>query len=104
MQDNSQAKPAPGPVRFYRYYVTNGAVKARIWYSLDNHVSGRPVVTLYSKDYGYGLGAIIPQGYKNDTDGMTDYFDKGLVRLFEDHPLYAAARARAEADRAKAAA
>lgn len=27
---------------------------------------------------------------------MTDYFDKGHVDLLEGHPLYAAARARAE--------
>ena len=29
---------------------------------------------------------------------MTDYFDKGRVVLFEDHPLYATARQRAEAE------
>lgn len=83
-------------VKFNRYYVTNGVVKARIWYSLDNHVSGRKVVTLYAKDYSRELGAIISAGYENDTDSQTDYFEKGRVRLFEDHPLYAAARAKAE--------
>ena len=35
-------------------------------------------------------------GDGNDTDTMTDYFDKGRVVLFEDHILYAKARERAE--------
>jgi hypothetical protein len=88
--------PVPQSIKFQRYYVTNGAVKARVWYSLDNNVSGRPVVTIYAKDYDRKLGVIIPSGYENDTDYQSDYFDKGRVRLFEDHPLYSAARARAE--------
>jgi len=91
-------------IKFNRHYVTNGALKARIWYSLDNHVSGRRVVTLYAKDYERTLGAIIPSGYENDTDYQSDYFDKGRVRLFEDHPLYGVARARAEAIAAQKAA
>lgn len=91
-------------IKFQRYYVTDGTVKARVWYSLDNHVSGRKVVTLYAKDYDRKLGVVIPNGYENNTDFQADYFDHGLVRLFEDHPLYPAARARAEQIRAEASA
>lgn len=83
-------------VKFQKHYVTNGTVKARVWYSLDNRTDGRRCVTLYSKDYGHALAQVVPNGYQNDSDMMTDYFDKGRVRLFEDHPLYIAARARAE--------
>lgn len=83
-------------VKFQKHYVTNGSVKARVWYGLDNRTDGRRCVTLYSKDYGHQLAEVIPTGYENDSDMMTDYFDKGRVRLFENHPLYAAARARAE--------
>ena len=83
-------------IRFNRYHVTNGTTKARIHYSLDNHISGRPCVTLYAKDYDNALGCVIPAEYQNDTDIQMDYFDKGHVRLFAEHPLYAAARAKAE--------
>lgn len=85
-------------IKFMKHYVTDGAIKARVFYSLDNRADLRKVVTIYSKDYGHQLGALIPDGYENDTDYMTDYFDKGAVRLFESHPLYAAARQRAEAN------
>ena len=85
-------------VKFQKFYVTNGIEKARVFYSLDNRTDGRPCVTIYDKDYGHALGRIFSgDEYQNDTDTMTDYFDKGTVRLFEGHPLYAAARQRAEA-------
>lgn len=90
-------------VKFLQHKVTDGTNTARVWYSLNNHVSGRNVVTIYAKDYARDLGKIeaLSGAYKNDTDYGTDYFDKGLVRLFEDHPLYAAAKARAELNIAK---
>jgi len=92
-------------VKFQKYYVTDGQVKARVFYTLDNRGDGRKCVTLYAKDYGHDLGRIFAGGeYENRTDTMTDYFDHGTVRLFEDHPLYAAARARAEAIEAERAA
>lgn len=85
-------------VKFMKHCVVKGQVRARVWYSLDNRADGRKVVTIYSKDYGHELGAIFSgDEYENRTDTMTDYFDKGTARLFEGHPLYAAARARAEA-------
>jgi len=84
-------------IKFNRYYVTNGTTKARVSYSLDNHVNGLRCVTLYAKDYSDALGVIFRDIYVNETDFQTDYFDKGRVRMFEDHPCYAAARARAEA-------
>lgn len=84
-------------LKFNKYHVTDGTVKARVFYSLDNRSDGRKVVTLYARDYDRSLGELFAEEYKNDTDTMTDYFDKGRVRLFEDHPSYAAARVRAEA-------
>lgn len=88
-------------VKFLLHYVTNGTTKARVQYSLDNHVSERPCVTLYAKNYDRSLGKVFSEGYVNDSDLMTDYFDKGRVRLFEDHPLYNDARAAAEKKHAK---
>jgi hypothetical protein len=81
-------------IRFQKFYVTDGTVKARVWYSATAVVDGRPCVTLYAKDYDRNLGKIFPAIYENDTDVMTDYFDKGRVRIFADNPLYAAALAR----------
>jgi hypothetical protein len=83
-------------IKFNKHHVTNGAIKARVHYSLDNRCDGRPCVTLYAKDYDHLLGKVIPEGWQNETDIYTDYFDKGHVILFEDSPLYAQARARAE--------
>jgi hypothetical protein len=89
---------ASATVKFRKYYVSKGAEKARVHYSVDNRTDGRKCVTLYAKDYGHALSRVLgPDVYKNDTDYQTDYFDKGRAVLFEDHPLYAAARARAEA-------
>ncbi len=91
-------------IKFNAFHVTNGTAKARVHYSLDGRTDGRPCVTLYSQDYGYTLRDIIPEGYRNDTDTMTDYFDKGHVNLFPESPLYAAARKRAEEVKASRAA
>ena len=84
-------------MKFNKHHVTDGTTKARVFYSLDNRVDGRKAVTLYAKDYDNALGKLFGDSYKNDTDSMTDYFDEGRAVLFEDHPNYAAARARAEA-------
>jgi hypothetical protein len=82
-------------VKFKKFYVTDGTVKAKISYSLDNH-RDKKCVTLYEKDYERNLGIIFPEIYANDTDYMTDYFDKGRVIIFEDHPLYNEVRPLAE--------
>lgn len=83
-------------MKFMKHYVTDGVTKARVHYSLDNRNDGRKVVTLYAKDYLHQLRSMFGAAYENDTDIGTDYFEKGIVRLFEGHELYAAARARAE--------
>ena len=88
-------------IRFMKHYVTDGTIKARVWYSLDNRTDGRKCVTLYAKNYGHELGAMLPGEYENNTDMMTDYFDKGKVRLFENSPFYTAARKRAESNEAR---
>lgn len=85
-------------IRFNKHHVTDGITKSRVFYSLDNRVDGRKCVTLYAKDYDHNLGHVFESAYENDTDSQTDYFEKGTVRLFEGHPMYAAARVRAEAN------
>lgn len=94
-KDGFSKEPAAA-LKFNKHHITNGVLKARVWYTLDNRTDGRKVVTIYSKDYGNELGQLFSDEYENRTDTMTDLFDKGTVRLFQDHPLYAAARTRAE--------
>lgn len=89
----------PAALKFNMHHITNGVLKARVWYALDNRTDGQKVVTIYSKDYGNELGQLFSDEYENRTDTMTDLFDKGTVRLFEDHPLYSAARTRAESNK-----
>lgn len=86
-------------IKFNKYHVLDTATgkKARIHYSLDNHISGRKVVTLYAKSCLEPLADVLPSATSNDSDYPTDYVQADIARLFEDHPLYAAARARASA-------
>jgi hypothetical protein len=88
-------------IKFNKYNVTDTETKnkERVFYALDNRTDKRPCVTLYSKDYGYGLYRLFGDLAVNNTDTMTDYFEKSRVVLFEDHPLYPAARARAIANK-----
>lgn len=86
-------------IKFNKYYVTNGTVRARVHYSLDNRTDGRKCVTMYAKDYSGKLGVVLADAYKNDSDSQTDYFETGKAVLFEGHPLYIAARTRAEGGR-----
>ncbi|HEU4951533.1 MAG TPA: hypothetical protein VFT46_06260, partial [Holophagaceae bacterium] len=96
----SRSNPSKG-IRFLQHSVTDGTHKARVHYSLDNRTDGRKAVTIYAKDYDNALGDIFGKAYKNDTDIQTDYFEKGRVVLFADHPLYREARAAVERFQAK---
>lgn len=88
-------------IKFNKHHVTNGTTKARCHYSVDNRVDGRKCVSITAKDYGHHLAEVLgSDNYSNNTDFQTDYFDKGRVVLFEDHPLYPAARERAEQEEA----
>lgn len=83
-------------IKFNKHHVTDGITKARCSYSISSRVDGRAAVNIYARDYDRSLGKIFATEYKNETDSMTDYFDQGHATIFADHPLYAAAKARAE--------
>lgn len=87
-------------IKFMKFFVTDGETRVKVSYALDNR-GDQPCVTIYEKDWGHDLGEFFPDLYKNDTDIMTDYFDQGRVTLVPGHALYAAARARAEQNRAE---
>ncbi len=94
-------------IRFLQYKVVNDAngESAKVFYSASGGYNGRaPYVVIYSKDYDRSLGRVFAdyEGvYSNDSDVMSDYFDKGHVSLNEDHPLYAEALKRAQMNDAK---
>ncbi len=82
-------------IKLMKHYVTDGNVKARVHYSRHIMVStGQDCVTIYSKDYGNTLGKIFAN-VENDTDIMTDYFEKDRVRILSDSPLWEEACKRA---------
>ena len=87
-------------IKFNKHNVTDKATgkKARVFYSLDNRIDGRKVVTLYGKDCLEKVWEVLPEVCTNDSDYQTDYVVSDVARIFEDHPLYAAARARTEAN------
>ena len=85
-------------IKFNKHNVVNTETKnkVRVRYDLDNHVSGKPVVTIRTKSILDSLRAVFAEGVQNDTDSMVDYYEKDKVNLFEDHPLYQQARKVAE--------
>jgi len=85
-------------IKLNKYNVVDTAtkIKARVWYSHQKLINDhRDCVTLYAKDYDKSLGKIFGGQFHDDSDLMTDYFDKGRVRIFSDHPLFAQAVERA---------
>jgi hypothetical protein len=84
-------------VKFQKHYVTNGQIKARVHYSAFRMVTtGQECVTVYARSYedGNKLAEILGETYENNTDIMTDYFEKGRARIMKGDPLYEAALAR----------
>ena len=77
-------------IKFNKHNVTNGSVKARVYYSI--YADGS--VVMYEKDYSEQLRKIFPDEFKNKTDLMADYFEKDRVKIPINHPLYVAALAR----------
>lgn len=80
-------------IKFNKYNVTNGTVKARVWYSKWCK-DGRFCIDITEKDYGRNIHQIF-ENVQNDTDSSTDYFCSSTVRIFEGDALYEAALARA---------
>jgi len=79
-----------------KHYIQNKETgkKCRVHYSLDNRTDGRKCITIYAKTYDEDMKGIIE--YKNNSDLMSDYFEKDRAVLFEDHPLYSEARKMVE--------
>jgi len=87
-KDNMNAKTEINGVKIGKHGVRFAGKYHPCWYSHGALIDGRVCVTIYAKNYGSlpkELGTI-----KNDTDMMTDYFEKDRVRFFEGTPEYSA--------------
>lgn len=87
-------------IKFQKHFVTNGQTRARVHYSAFKMVTtGQECVTLYAKSFDDGrkLAEIFSEEYENNTDTMTDYFEKGRVRILAGTALYSQAYQRAGA-------
>jgi len=67
-------------IRFLKNAIKYNGKKARVWYSKGELVGfPKETITIYAKDYGHNL----PKELNpiNETDLMTDYFDKDRARI-----------------------
>ena len=83
-------------ITFNKHNVTNGKIKARVFYSINGRTDGRNCVTIYSKILSQSNFKEIFANATNNTDITTDYFETSKIDLFETSPFYAAALKRAQ--------
>ena len=79
---------AKNDLKFLKYAIKDKmGKKVRVRYykgELYNYPKG--TITVMAKDYGSQLPKEL--NVKNETDFMTDYFDKDHIRVLPDNPLY----------------
>lgn len=102
-EPKTKKQPEHG-IRFYWNGIrVDGGRLIPCHYSVDHHMEHTECVTIYAREYSGDL----PREYfevVNESDGMTDYFEKDHTTLTPEHPLYRFARYVACKDRAKDAA
>jgi hypothetical protein len=80
-------------MKFMRFYVESDEGKrVKCDYSYGKTPDGREYITIYAKEYGPQL-RFLP-ACENNTDTMTDYFEKDRVRVYESDGLYPEVKAR----------
>lgn len=82
---------------FYNGIKANGGKLQKAHYSKGNLVSwamekygyDEHTITIYARGYS-GFSTEVRELFtiENDTDTMTDYFEKDRIRVKKDHPLY----------------
>jgi hypothetical protein len=86
-------------IKLRRHYcqLDNGP-RVRCWYSRGSLRTAPDAVTIYAKTYCDNLSDVFPADrVENDTDTMTDYFEKDRVRILPGDPLWDEACAMAAA-------
>jgi len=74
-------------IKFFKNAIKYDGKRIRVWYSkgrLTNYPEG--TITIYAKDYGSQLPIELKP--ENDTDSMTDYFDKDRARVEPESKYY----------------
>lgn len=61
-------------------------VLVKCYVSYGTMRNGSKEFTIYANDYGVRLPRV--NGWENDTDSMTDYFDKDKIRVSRQSPFY----------------
>lgn len=81
-------------IQFRKFFVKNteNGQKARVWYYKSETKEGKGIVCVNAKDYGYDLSKVLDFAV-NNTDSMTDYFERSHARIEEGNALYADALA-----------
>ena len=91
---------------YYNGIKDDGGKLQTCWYSdgkLINFPEG--TITIYKRDYGhFSAGIAAAFAVENDSDLMTDYFEKDRIRVKPDHPLYQQVLAATVTGKAKSAA
>ena len=62
----------------------------RAWYSTGKLInSPEGTVTIYGKEYYPGIPQILGLRIQNNSDSMTDYFEKDRIKVSPGSPLFA---------------
>ena len=85
-------------LKFNLYNVTNiqTKAKAKVWYYAGTRLhGGLDFIEVCEASYCRRLpevlqGTALSSLYENNTDSMIDYFERGSVRVYADHPEYPA--------------
>lgn len=77
-------------VRFLMYKVVKGEKSCKVWYSYSNYEHKgvqKEYIKIYEEGYSNNLNEIFPN-VVNNSDSMTDYFEKSRVTIEKDSPYW----------------
>lgn len=75
-------------IKFNLYNVKGYGKTVKVYYSINNHISGRNCVTVRTKSIIDSLFPIFGELVKNESDSREDYFEKDRVVIFEGERYY----------------
>jgi len=75
-------------IKAQAYGLKFDGVLVKCYVSYGTMRNGSKEFTIYANDYGTQLPRV--NGWENDTDSMTDYFDKDKIRVSRQSPFYRA--------------
>ena len=80
-------KKMENKIRFLKNWVDVNGTRVKVWYSMESYTNlPEGTITIYAQDYGRQLPKELTP--ENDTDSMTDYFEKDRSRIKPDSIYY----------------